>query len=398
MLREPLDSIHSCPGNTVFLMMHSGSMPNLSKPKSRLMSFEFSISCSGQRCIHGTNIAVIRLKGIQFECPRLEQEREMGKRAAKKKAHAKSSASGSKSVISDKDSRQQIEQSIAPRKRALKSRNTEEQAARAIEERFRGVPAEVLQSKPCKCGKLLQDKVVADLRKARQLRRRLGATYWRDLQAYFSASAPLELLKVPASDVANPRLLQGLKRAASHFIAERTAEPVLAYLAACTTINSKEVIGILKLAVAPKRLNQADKEQILIALLRCIDRLESMELHFEALSAAKDLIDETLTSMFLQAQKGRVKASTWIKAFSVISIGLTQTDTGLFLCPVSVRASEVWKPCLGLFFFFDLTLGIEGTWLRIASWECTRPLRAENGCICKNSWPFLPFFFCGLLI
>ena len=241
----------------------------------------------------------------------------MGKSAAsKKRAQAKVAGNKPKSVISDKDSRQKIAESIAPKRRQLKTRNTEEAASRAIEERFPGVPSHILQSKPCKCGRLLHAKICDDLRKARRLRKRLGATYWRDLQAYFSQSAPLELIKVPVEDIASPQLIQALKKAASHFVAERSAEPVQAYLGSCDGVNVKEIVGILKICVAPKRLNRADRDVILISLLRCLSRLgpETMQQHLETLRACKDLIDETLAAMFLQAQKARVKASTWIQA------------------------------------------------------------------------------------
>ena len=134
---------------------------------------------------------------------------------------------------------------------------------------------------------------------------------------WFSASAPLEQIEVAKDEEPSPKLLASLRRAASTVMSERTAEPVQAYLSSCEQINGREV-GILKLCVAPKRLNRSDRDVILIALLRCLDRLgpEVLHQHMEALKASKEMIDETLAAMYSSAQKGRVKASTWFQVLS----------------------------------------------------------------------------------
>ena len=279
-------------------------------------------------CCVSYDLKVLKVRGTEV----------MGKRASSKKAQPKMVANKTKKVIADTDSRHQIEETMAPKRRALKTRNTEDAATRAIEEKFKGVPAHILQSKPCKCGKLLHTKIVDDLRKARQVRKRLGANYWRELQMWFSASAPLEQIEVSKDEEVSPKLLASLRRAASTVMSERTAEPVQAYLSSCEQINGREVVGILKLCTAPKRLSRSDRDVILIALLRCLDRLgpEVLHKHMEALKASKEMVDETLAAMYSSAQKGRVKASTWIQVLGhTTSIYSSQSEknapTGLGL-------------------------------------------------------------------
>ena len=128
------------------------------------------------------------------------------KGGAKKKAKAKPEKKTAKAVIKCTDSAKDIsEKMAAPKRRSLKSRTTEEQVDRVIQERFRNVPKDVLESKVCRDGQLLRPKLLADFRRSKRLCRRLGANYWRDLEAWFSTKPPLEGISTDESEKANPR-------------------------------------------------------------------------------------------------------------------------------------------------------------------------------------------------
>ena len=241
-----------------------------------------------------------------------------GKKRAKAKASPKRVR---KTVVKDGDSAKDVSTAIdAKPRRSLKSRNTEEAVERCLVERFKSVPRSVLESKACPDGQLLRTKLTTDLRRSRREGRRLGTTYWRELETWFSARPRLESISTTPGEKADPKLMAAMKVAANPAVAERSAEPMTAYLSTCLALNGTEVLGMMKTMNAARRVNRSDRDTILVSLMRALHRLgpDVFDLHLPTLQAGREMVDEALTSMYNQSQKSHIKSSTWLQASTAI--------------------------------------------------------------------------------
>ena len=238
----------------------------------------------------------------------------MGKSGKKKpKAAAKRVHKG---LIKDSDTASAITEAIEARpKRSLKTRSTEEAVERCLNERFKSVPKSVLESKACPDGQLLRDKLTHDLGRTRREGGRLGTCYWRDLETWFSARPNLENIEITPGEKPEPKLLQALRSAANPAVAERTSEPMTAYLTTCSSLNGAEVLGMMKVMNAARRVNKADRDSILIALMRALKRLgdDVFQQHLATLQAGREMVDSALTALFSQSQKSHIKTKTWVQ-------------------------------------------------------------------------------------
>ena len=87
---------------------------------------------------------------------------------------------------------------------------------------------------------------------------------------------------------ANGKFFIAMKAAANHAVAERSCEPMLAHLSGCSFLNKTGVLGALKLMSAPRRVNKADRDAIIVAMLRALSRhgQAALDLHKDVLDAA----------------------------------------------------------------------------------------------------------------
>ena len=236
----------------------------------------------------------------------------------KKMARGKAkSEAKTKKVIKAGDDAKSISRAMdaAPR-RALKSRNTEEQVERCLNERFRSVPRSVLESKVCKDGQLLRPKLTHDFRRARKSGKRLGANYYRELEAWFGARPQLESVSTDAAEKPSDRFMTAMKAAARTSVADRSAEPMLAHLGACTSLNKTEVLGALKLMSTARRVNKSDRDKIIIAMLRTLSRLgpAALDVHMASFEVARDILDSALCNLYNEGLKHHIKTDTWLQA------------------------------------------------------------------------------------
>ena len=94
---------------------------------------------------------------------------------------------------------------------------------------------------------------------------------------------------------------------------QRSPERMMAWLRTCTSINERELVGVLKICASPKKTTHAHSMQVVVAVLKTVAQKSALDKFAHVLTAAKDLLDEALTSNYNAARKNGIKRETWLE-------------------------------------------------------------------------------------
>ena len=198
--------------------------------------------------------------------------------------------------------------------RPLRRRTTDEAVERCIQTKLQGVSRQAIETQKLPCGRLTRDKLSADIKATRgQAHSRLGATYWRSLRAQLGKADSLQQLKTDETLPVSKDMVKALEALCVINVAMRSPEAMLAWLQGCDGLNEREIIGIFKICNSPKKTTHTQAMQVVVATLRTLVAIGSVSKFEKVYVAAKDLIDQALTSSYNTSRKNGVAKQTWLE-------------------------------------------------------------------------------------
>ena len=243
------------------------------------------------------------------KCKSGETGRPSGKAAAK---------AASSRAISKSSTLEDVAVAQGRPSRKLQRRDTDEAVDRAISTHFKGIPRSQLEGKEVE-GKSLRARIGADIRATRGLSKakRLGTRYWRHLRSLYLDAPDLQALPVDKDLPTSPHLRRAMERLVVAATAQRSSEPALSYLKTCEQLNRRELMGICGMLLKPHLLTKGHSCELTIGVCTCLVRLKMVDANQDVLNVMEDLIDESVTTLWLAAKKGKVAPETWIEVYRI---------------------------------------------------------------------------------
>jgi hypothetical protein len=132
-------------------------------------------------------------------------------------------------------------------RRRLQKRDTDEQVERSLKTHFAGWSTLEIDGHQVD-GKTLRQQLADDRSAVREGKRRLGSSYWKEMQAkYGGPSRPSQTLQVhkPDEHVAQ-QLIDALGSATHNNTTLKSRAPLAQFFASASSLNQKEYVGILR--------------------------------------------------------------------------------------------------------------------------------------------------------
>ena len=255
-------------------------------------------------------------------------------------------------------------------RRALRRRSTDEAVERCIQTKLQGISKQAIETQPLPCGRLLRVKLSEDISSSRgQPGSRLGAKYWRGIRSFLGQVDELQKLKPDPKLTVDKGMMAALEQMCVINASLRSPERMLAWLRTTDTINERELIGVFKICSSPKKTTHAHAMEVVVATLRMVAEKSSLDKFTHVFTAAKDLLDEALTSNYNAARKNGVNRETWLEARRVFSVCFWPPGVARVLLPPACHMDF-----LGGAYGFFFRSNFFGPWVRSRQtsqfWKC----------------------------
>jgi len=178
----------------------------------------------------------------------------------------------------------------AKKKRRLSRRSTNEQIERAVREHLGPVSPVEFHHRLID-GKSLQETIAEQKRAAKAGKKRMGASFWKEVKHKFGITAVQESLQVKtASETVAPELVRALELATCANPGKRNMSLLETFFGECDGLNQKECVGIVRHMMGKKVGCNKKNRAVFVAFARCVGRLDVVSQFEEELQLLKDVV------------------------------------------------------------------------------------------------------------
>lgn len=224
------------------------------------------------------------------------------------------------------------EEPAAKRRRQLGRRQSEEQLERALTQHFAHMSNTDIETTRVE-GRTVRERIADDMKssKGAAQKKRLGATYWRELVGiYGDKSSSSKEMKDPSLPVRDA-LVQGLETATCPNPAKRSIEPLISFMQHCGVLNQKETVGLFKaLSSAGSQVGRGNSDTLIIEAMNYVIRMKQAAHLKDELAAMRNLFDGALARQYLRLKKAGGQVLTWATThmdLALLLVDKTDVDT-----------------------------------------------------------------------
>jgi hypothetical protein len=233
---------------------------------------------------------------------------------------------------------------------------------------------------------------------------RLSATYWRNLKSQYTAGESLVQMLAVADTTASTSsaLIGALEIALRANAATRSSDPLVAALSSATSLNQRELVGLLKNIHKASHIGRMQQDQLYVEVAKCIVRLDCQQALAKELEVFAPLLDQALAAQWSRLCKHAVPVETFLQAnLGIIGIVLDKGDLEtLRACPkgqwghvadvvtrvvqTSQLGAQVWGFVAAVVISESFSRDIETAASKLASEKFGREALAEYRRLCEE--------------
>ena len=166
------------------------------------------------------------------------------------------------------------------KKQRLSRRDPEEQVSRLIEERLPGISQVQLTQHEVR-GRTLLSRITADHAEISSRGGRLSGVYWTKLRAEYGVECGPPLKVINPNQPVSPALCNALAVAKHNNAALRSKRELSAFFGTCTSLNQKEMVGIVKFFSELKVAGNESSAMALSAAMKTFVKINAQETYPE---------------------------------------------------------------------------------------------------------------------
>jgi hypothetical protein len=220
----------------------------------------------------------------------------------------------------------------AKKKRTQANRRSQDAIIeRSLETHFQHLSAQQRTSVKVN-GMTLRERVESDRGKL-PTGRRLGAKYWDLLSAEFLAATDPVLLIQPtnAAEVVSDGLITVMEILHHASQSRRQSAPMATYLAAATSVNETELIGICAAVVTPTGIRRSAMESLVMDVGALVQRLDLGKKYPAVIQAFRPHLDLALAAQFGKLKTLGLAIEGFLKRFPAAYLLLADADVAAVL-------------------------------------------------------------------